>query len=81
MTDPEFERAVQTLETLRTSVESSFREGQETGDMGRARMAQQRFMVRMRNIRSSQPDPYNEWLKGNARFLRAVEEGRNPILC
>lgn len=79
--EPELEQAMQTLDTLRRTVEDSFREAQETGDSRRTNMALQRFRVRSRAIQSSQPQAYQEWLKGNARFLRAIEEGRNPILC
>ncbi len=79
--DLDFERALQTLETLRHTVEKNYREAQETGEVSKANMALQRFRVRMSSIKGSQPEAYAEWLKGNARFLRAVEEGRNPILC
>ncbi|BDC47869.1 hypothetical protein F183_A01850 [Bryobacterales bacterium F-183] len=81
MPDFEFERAIQTLETLRSTVERNYRESQETGNTGKANMALKQFAVRVRSIRASQPEAYAEWVKGNARFLRAVEEGRNPILC
>jgi NAD-dependent DNA ligase len=79
--DPEFDRAIQTLESMRNTVERNFRDSQETGDASKANMARQKFLVRMRSIQASQPQAYAEWLKGNARFLRAVEEGRNPIIC
>lgn len=79
--DEELEQAVRTLDGLRRTIEDSYRESQETGDTRRMNMALQRFRVRSRSIQSSQPQAYAEWLKGNARFLRAIEEGRNPILC
>ncbi len=79
--DLDFERAVQTLENLRHTVEKCYRESQETGEIGKANMALQRFRVRMSSIRAAQPQAFAEWLKGNGRFLRAVEEGRNPIIC
>ncbi|MBS1833828.1 MAG: hypothetical protein JST65_14005 [Acidobacteria bacterium] len=81
MPDIEFERTIQTLESLRHTVERNYRESQETGNAGKANMAIKQFTVRVRSIRASQPDAYAEWVKGNARFLRAVEEGRNPIIC
>jgi hypothetical protein len=81
MPDFEFERTIQTLESLRHTVERNYRESQETGNVGKANMAIKQFTVRLRSIRASQPEAYAEWTKGNARFLRAVEEGRNPILC
>jgi hypothetical protein len=79
--DEELEQAVRTLDGLRRTIEESYRESQETGDTRRMDMAVQRFRVRSHAIQSSQPQAYAEWCKGNARFLRAIEEGRNPILC
>ena len=78
---PDFEQALQTLENLRQSVEQNYRESQETGNVAKANMAIQRFTVRARTIRKDQPAAFAEWLKGNSRFLQAVEQGRNPILC
>ncbi len=79
--EQEQEQAIRTLDGLRRTIEDSYRESQETGDTRRMNMAIQRFRVRSRAIQSSQPQAYGEWTKGNARFLRAIEEGRNPILC
>jgi hypothetical protein len=79
--DEELEQAIRTLDGLRQTIEDSYRESQETGDMRRMNIAVQRFRVRSRAILSSQPQAYAEWAKGNARFMRAIEEGRNPILC
>ena len=75
------EQAIRTLDGLRQTIENSYRESQETGDTRRMNMAVQRFRVRSRAIQSSQPQAYAEWLKGNARFLRAIDEGRSPIVC
>lgn len=79
--DEELEQAIRTLDGLRRTIEDSYRESQETGDTRRMNMAVQRFRVRSRAIQSSQPQAYTEWLKGNARFLQAIDEGRSPILC
>ena len=81
MSNLNFTQAIQTLETMRQSIERTYREAQETGRTGEANIALQRFTVRVRSIRATQPEAFKEWTKGNARFLRAVEEGRNPILC
>lgn len=69
------------MEQLRQSVEKGYREMQETGDDGPMRKAQMRFKVRMKALQASHPDACKEWQSGNARFLQAIEQGRNPILC
>jgi hypothetical protein len=77
----EHSRALQTLEQLRHSVEAGYRELQESGSDLKLKQAQMRFKVRIKAIQAQQPDAYKEWHAGNARFLQAVEQGRNPIIC
>lgn len=76
-----YARALQTLEQLRHSVESGYRELQESGNDLKLKQAQMRFKVRIKAIQSQHPDAYREWQAGNARFLQAIAQGRNPILC
>ena len=79
--DIEFERALQTLEQLRSSVEKGYRTMQDSGNDGPLKQAQSRFKVRMKAIQSSQPEAFKQWQAGNARFLQAIEQGKNPIIC
>ena len=75
------QQAIQTLEQLRHAVEKGYREMQETGNDTLVKQAQMRFKVRSKTIRESQPEAFKQWQSGNARFLQAIEQGRNPILC
>jgi hypothetical protein len=77
----EHERAMQTMEQLRGAVEKGYRNMQESGDDTDLKRAQMRFKVRMKAIQTSQPEAFKEWQAGNARFLQAMEQGKNPILC
>ncbi len=77
----DFETALEALERLRQLVEKNYRESQETGQLGRTHMALAQFRMRSSSIRGAQPEAFTEWMKGNARFFQAVQEGRNPVLC
>jgi hypothetical protein len=77
----EFERTLEILEQLRESVLSGYREMQETGDDGPLKRAQMRFKVRVKAISAAQPEAFRQWRQANSRFVLAVEQGRNPILC